>query len=77
MGYNFTIKNYYQVKKDGHYPAPCAADKNRKYELFTDDVLTKSEDGTYTVHTGLCICGIKLKWYQVKKVKDEVVLHLL
>jgi len=77
MGYDYTVRNYYTVRKQGEYPAPCPCDKKRKYLLFTDDVLTKNEDGSFTVHTGICLCGIKLRWWQVKKIKDEIALRLM
>jgi len=77
MGYSFTIKDYYQVRKEAEYPAPCPSDRKRKYLLFTDDVLTKNNNGTFTVHTGLCLTGIKLKPHQVKKIKGEIALRLM
>ena len=76
MGYTFEIDNYYQVKKDGEYPWPCATEKDRKIELFTDDVLTKGDDGLFTVHTGICCFGIVLKKEEVKFVKEKSKLQM-
>lgn len=66
MGYKFKIEKYYQVKVEGEYPWACISSPNRTIKLYTDDVLTKSEDGTYMKHTGLGCFGIVLK-------DDEVV----
>jgi len=66
MGYNYKLDKYYVVKKEGKYLWPCKSQPNRTIELFTDDVLTKNDDGTFTVHTGICCFGICLKKNQVK-----------
>ena len=57
MSYEFTIKAHVKVKEDKVYPWPCASLPNRTYELFTSDVLTRNEDGTYMKHTGLGTFG--------------------
>ena len=48
------VDGYYAPVTDCVVDWPWAGDKHRKTELFTDDVLTKAEDGTYTKHTGIC-----------------------
>ena len=77
MGYGYDIKNYYKVKKNGEYPAPCPADKFRMWPLYTDDILTKNPDGTFVKHTGLCIYGIVLKKNEVVKVKKTANLVVI
>ena len=69
---------HYRVKKDGEYPAPCRADPDRLYQLFTDDVLTKNEkDGTYMIHTGIGLWGLVLKDDEVERVHSDQHLVLL
>ena len=68
MGYSFTMPKgiAFRVKKEGIYPWPRDGDKDRTIELFTDDVLTKQENGKYMKHTGLflsCLCGSELEVY--------------
>lgn len=53
MSYAFSIDGALRVKADKTYPWPCAPEPDRTIDLFDDDVLTKSEDGTYMKHTGL------------------------
>ena len=77
MGYKFSIDQYYKIKKEAEYPWPCTDEPNRKITLFTDDVLTKSDDGTYTKHTGLCCCNIQLKDNEVEFIDDPVHLYLI
>jgi len=77
MGYRFNIDNYYAVKKKGNYPWPCASEPKRTIELFTSDVLTTSEDGTFTVHTGICCFGIHLTKKQVTFVKKTAKLQII
>lgn len=48
------VNGYYAVKNDCVVDWPCAYDKLRRTELFTSDVLTLNDDGTYTKHTGIC-----------------------
>ena len=77
MGYDFRIKGGFYPKKTGTYPWPCASEPERTIDLLEDDVLTKSDDGKYTVHTGICCFGIVLKDDEVKPIDDEVKLRLL
>jgi hypothetical protein len=77
MGYKFTISGGVRVKADKEYPWPCASSPNRTIELFTDDVLTKSEDGTYMVHTGVGCFGIVLKDEEVEPIGKDVALRIL
>ena len=54
MGYNFTITPpWYRVKEDKEYSWPCKSDPTRTIEIYTDDVLTKQDNGKYQTHTGL------------------------
>ena len=83
MGYGFTIGKDHalRVKEQRSYPwpAPNAAppDFSRKIELFTDDVLTKSPDGTYMKHTGLGCFGIVLRDDEVEPWPCDKHLRLL
>lgn len=77
MGYNFDIKEYYVVKKEDEYPWSCQPEPNRTIRLFTDDVLTKASDGTFTKHTGICCINIRLAKEQVKFIKKPIALRLL
>jgi len=59
MGYDFTIKSWYKIKhKEKEYPWPCEGKPDRMITLLDDDVLTKSDDGKFTIHTGMCCVGI-------------------
>ena len=61
MGYDFTIKDWYKIKhKQKAYPWPCESDPKRIIALFDDDVLTKTENGKYMKHTGLCCFDIPI-----------------
>ena len=77
MGYNFIIKNGFRVKQDGEYPWPCPSDPNRTITLFTDDVLTKEEDGKFMKQTGLGCFGIILTEDQVVPIEKEVKMRML
>ena len=66
MGYDFKVKNAVRVKVSKRYPWPWKNDPDRTLEIFgadkpeITDVLTKSEDGTYMKHTGVCCFGIAI-----------------
>ena len=77
MGYAYKLDKYYVVKKEGEYPWPCQSQRKRTIELFTNDVLTKNSNGTFTIHTGICCFGIRLKKNQVKLVKKPVGLEII
>jgi len=77
MGYDFSIKGGVRPKKAGRYPWPCAGSPNRTIELLEDDILTKSPDGTYMVHTGLGCFGIVMKDDEVERFEEVVKLRLL
>lgn len=77
MGRHFTIEGGVRPKAAGRYPWPCSGEPNRTIELLTDDVLTKSEDGTYMVHTGLGCFGIVLKDEEVEPIGKPVGLQML
>lgn len=77
MGYDFTIKHGFRPMADGQYPWPCASLPMRTIELFTDDVLSKCEDGTYMKHTGLGCLHIVLTDEQVEPIGKPVNLRLL
>ncbi len=53
MGYS--VSKYYKLKEDKYLKTKIGS-----LEFFTDDIFTKSEDGTYTVHTGICMFGIEI-----------------
>jgi len=77
MGYTYDINKYYQVKKDGYYPAPCPSDPKRMLPLDTTDVLTGSVSKGFTVHTGICVYGIKLKKSEIKFINKKIALTLI
>ena len=77
MGYDFTIKNGFRPKAAGSYPWPCKDLPKRTIDLFTDDVLTKSEDGTWMKHTGLGCLRIVLTDEQVEPIGKPINLRLL
>jgi hypothetical protein len=77
MGYNYKITNYYKVKKEGIYPRPIPANPDETLQLFTDDILTKNRNGTYTCHTGVCMLGIKLKEDEVELIKETAHLVIM
>ena len=58
MSHSYRVGNGLKVKKEGKYPWPYYKDQNRTILLFTDDVLTKDPNGTYTKHTGICCFNI-------------------
>ena len=77
MGYNFTIKDGVRIKEEGDYPWPWTDEPHRTIHLYTDDVLTKSEDGTYMKHTGLGCLNIRLKDDEVEPWGKDCDLTLL
>jgi len=77
MGYNFTVKNGFRVKQDGEYPWPWPNDPNHTITLFTDDVLTKEEDGKYMKQTGIGCCNIVLTDEQVVPIDGEIKMRML
>lgn len=51
----YHLNGYYRLKQDTELET-----KVGMIEFFDDDVFTKNkDDGTYTVHTGIMIFGIK------------------
>jgi len=64
-------------KKEKKYPWPCKSDSNRTITIFDDDVLTKSEDGTYMKHTGLCCFGIEIPDKDLIKHTNPIRLVLI
>lgn len=53
--------NCYRIKSEyanNFYPWPCDSDKDRTIQIFDDDVMTKSPNGKYTMHTGICKLNI-------------------
>lgn len=79
MGYSFTLQKgiAFRVKKEGDYPWPWDGDKDRTIELFTDDVLTKSENGKYIKQTGLCCMNIVLNDDEVEPITEDTHLRML
>jgi hypothetical protein len=77
MGRSFSIKGGFRPKADGNYPWPCKGSPDRTIELFADDVLTKSPDGTWMKHTGLGCFGIVLTDEEVTAIEGSVNLRLL
>ena len=63
--------NHQRVKENKIYPWPCQSDPKRNIKIFTDDVLTRSPNGTFTKHTGVCCCGIIIPEYDIVEVKDD------
>lgn len=81
MGYTFTIDatEAIRIKVAGHYPWPASNGTlaDRTIEIDRDDVLTKSEDGTYMRHTGLGCFHIVLTPDQVEPWGQDKRLRLL
>ena len=79
MGYSFTLPKgiAFRVKKEGVYPWPWDGDKDRTIELFTDDVLTKSENGKYIKQTWLCCMNIVLNDDEVEPITEDTHLRML
>lgn len=79
MGYSFTLPKgiAFRVKKEGAYPWPWDGDKDRTIELFTDDVLTKSENGKYIKQTGLGCMNIVLNDDEVEPITEDTHLRML
>lgn len=76
MSYDYKLKSFYRVKADKEYPWPCAALPKRTMEIYTSDVLTKLENGTFMKHTGLGTFGHVIPMEDVELVDDGVVLHV-
>ena len=68
---------YYKVKQDESYPWSCESDPNRKMDLFTDDVLQKNENGTYTKLTGICCCNIVIPENDIEPIEKEIKLRMV
>jgi hypothetical protein len=77
MGYTYRLNEYYKVKKNGEYPWPCPSEKDRNIELFTDDIFTKNENGTFMKETGLGCFGIVLQEDQVELIKKPIRLQII
>ncbi len=78
MGYRFVIEKDigFRPVSDMVVPWPCNSAPERTIELFGDDVLTKSEDGTWMKQTGLGCLGIVLRDDQVKPLEKDVYLQI-
>jgi len=59
MIHPYELNGAFHVKADSKYPWPCKPEPNRTINIYTDDVLTRGEDG-WTKHTGLCCVGIQI-----------------
>ena len=57
MGYDVEPV-YYRIKQDKKYPV--MSKKPWEHQLFTDDILTKNENGLFTVHTGIMVTALKI-----------------
>ena len=78
MGYSFTITApWYRVNTDKIYPWPCKSDPNRIIDIYTDDVLTKQDNGLYQKHTGLGCLDIVIPDEDVKLQDKDINLRLL
>lgn len=77
MGYSFTIAKSYLVKAAKEYPWPCASDPKRTLTIFTDDVLTLRDDGTFIKHTGLGTFGHVIPLSDVIEHDSETHLQML
>jgi len=54
-------KTMYQIKEGPKtYPWPCEIDPKRTITITTDDLFTKTHDGTIIKHTGIGCFGIKI-----------------
>ena len=71
--FGYTLSSYYRLTQNGKFPAPCKADPDRVLEFCTDDIFTKDpKSGSYTVHTGIMIFGIRLPDEMVEFVEKPV-----
>lgn len=71
---NYSVGKHYRVKEQKSYPWPCKPIPDRTVELFPDDILTKSDNGTFTKHTGICMLGIKIPDCDVEEFAGPIKL---
>lgn len=76
MGYDYTVKDFYQVKDSKEYPWPCPSNKDRKVEVFASDILWKTKEGVYDMETGIYKIGILIPDEDVKLHTEEKRLRL-
>lgn len=75
MSYRFQIDDWYSIKDEKkEYLWPCDFSPNRKITIFSDDVLTCQEDGTFMKHTGLGCTNILIP--QEDLIHHESRIHL-
>jgi hypothetical protein len=78
MGYDFSVDGWYKINQEELECAwPCGSEPNRTIKIFSDDVLTKSEDGTFMKQTGLGCFGIVISDEDVELQEKTVNLRLL
>lgn len=65
------VGDYQRVREDKVYPWPCEPQPNRTIQLFNDDILTRSKDGTFVKHTGICCAGIVIPESDIIEVKGD------
>lgn len=71
MGYDYSVTDYYTIKhkkKDYPWPVRDSSAPERTITLFDDDILTKSDDGTFFKQTGLG-CG------NITVPEEDLVFH--
>jgi hypothetical protein len=66
------LTKWFHVKAPKVYPWPCKPDPKRTFELWPDDVLTRSADGTYVKHSGLCMLGFVIPDEDIVEVNEPV-----
>lgn len=73
MGYRYKVKGYYTPKEKIYIKTKLV----ENYPLFEDDILTKSEDGTFMKHTGLGLFGLVIDESLLEYHEDEAQLQII
>lgn len=77
LGYVLSGDNVYRCKEDNYqcpWPMKDGSDDARTWTLYADDYLTKSEDGTFMCHTGVCVFNLKPDESKLEKIDRDVKL---
>jgi hypothetical protein len=78
MGYDFKVDGWYKLKHEEKECAwPCDSDPNRTIKIYSDDVLTKSKDGTFMKQTGLGCFGIVIPNEDVELQEKTAKLRMM
>ena len=64
-------KKMYQIKEGPKtYSWPCEVEQNRTITVTTDDLFSKTEDGTVIKHTGVGCYGIEIPDEDLEEIFD-------